>query len=296
MTSHTGVSNGKVPSDYRTAKISILLGIVLYAADNFFYAAKRVAFDGQYSSPEYAYISLSIFLLASFFLGLSAYSYLRIQRFSARPDQYEEVTGWHLVKIIFDSLSQHKRLFFLAFAVYSILFAFLDGILVFQPGVNFFLAYVVHGVTWRVETCCGLPGNVPVVLLYLPAQHFGVEFIPSSIILMILVSAMVGLNACLLYRAYYLSQTTRVRSANKGTAGGVIGAAFGLFVGCPTCAAAFLLSMIAGTGAMGVSAFISEYQPVFAVISLPLLFFSIIWQARSVRAILKGCSTPPVNA
>lgn len=295
MIAHTSASGNEKRLDYRTVKISVLLGIVLYSADNFFYAANRAAFNNQYSSPEYAYISLFIFALASSFIGFSASSFLRVQRLNVRSDNNEKATGWHLGEIVSDALSHQKRLFFSAIVVYALFFAFLDGILIFQPGVNFFTSYVVHGVTWRVETCCGLPGNIPVGLLYLPAQHIGVELIPSSVILMILVSVMVGLNACLLYRAYNLSRTQRVSSANKATIGGVVGAAFGLFVGCPTCAAAFFLSTIAGAGAMGFSAFISASQPFIAAISLPLLFFSIVWQARSIKTILKGCSIQQVK-
>jgi hypothetical protein len=240
------------------------------------------------------YVSLLIFVLASFFVGLAGYSYIAGERKAPMATHGESgVTEWRLGRILSDSLFLQRKLLVVSTVVYAFIFALLDGILVYQPSVNFTLAYAVRGVTWQVDTCCGLPGSVPVGLLYLPSQHIGVELIPLSVLLMILVSVLVGLNICLLYRAYSLSRSTRSSSV-KGTAGGIVGAAFGLFVGCPTCAAAFLLSMLAGTGAVAFSTFISSYQPVIAAVTLPLLLLSIFWQARSVRDILKGCSTPRV--
>jgi hypothetical protein len=70
-----------------------------------------------------------------------------------------------------------------------------------------------------------------------------------------------------------------------------LGAAFGLFAGCPTCAATFFISMIAGTGATALSTLISSYQPLVVAVTVPLLFFSIFWQAKSIGIILQGCNS-----
>jgi hypothetical protein len=273
-----------------------LLSISLFAASNFFYTFYRNAFVNVYSDPIYVYVSLAIMSVASLLLALAAFTYFRVQqKLPVSTEKESGVVEWHLGRIISDALYQHKMLFSSSVIIYAIFFALLDGILIYQPGVNFGAAYAVTGPTWRVETCCGLPGYVPVGLLYLPAQHAGLELIPISVLLMIFVSVLVGLNICLLRRAYSLSKSQNLKPGAKGSAGGIVGAAFGLFVGCPSCAAAFLLSMLAGTGAITFSSFIAAYQPLIAALTLPLLFVSIIWQGRSIRKILAGCASPQIR-
>ena len=186
---------------------------------------------------------------------------------------------WPLGRIISDAIFLQKKLFVSATAIYALVFALLDGILVYQPNVNFAIDYAVNSPTWRVATCCGTPAYVPVGLLYLPAQHLGVELFPLSVLLMLIVSVLVGLNVALIVKALRLSRSQNT----KGAAGSVLGAAFGLFAGCPTCAAAFFLSMIAGTGATAFSAIIAEYQPLIVALTLPLLTFSIYLPGKKHR-------------
>jgi hypothetical protein len=285
------------PTVQRNAPLALFLAsITLFAASNFFYTFFRDAFVNVYSDPTYVYVSLLIICTASVLLSLAAFTYFRVQQklpFSTEKDS--GVVEWRLGRIFSDALYQHKTLFSSSVVIYATFFALLDGILIYQPGVDFSKAYAVIGPTWRVETCCGLPGYVPVGLFYLPAQHTGLELIPMSILLMIFVSALVGLNICLLRMAYSLSKTQNLKPGAKGSAGGIVGAVFGLFVGCPTCAAAFLLSMFAGTGAIGFSSFIAAYQPLIAAFTLPLLFLSILWQGRSIRKILAGCASAQIR-
>lgn len=265
---------------------------MLFTATNLFYALNISEFYNLNAPSFYTYISLLLVSFATISIGISLFSYFSVQQ---KIPPVDEVLHWRLARIISDAVFQQKKLFVAASAIYAIVFALLDGILVYQPQVNFGLAYFVSGPTWRMVTCCGNPGYVPVGLFYLPAQHIGVELFPLSIFLLLVVSLLVGANVSLLVRAFRLSRTSSAKaSERKGVMGSVFGAAFGLFAGCPTCAAAFFLSMIAGTGATGLSSLIAEYQPLVVGLTLPLLSFAIYSQARSIGTILKGCDTKVV--
>ena len=289
----TSVEGAQDRPNYTLTKVSFALGIVLLTAIDFFYALNRSEFYAISAPPAYSYASLLIFVLASVSVGISVFSFLRIQQKIPPVADASKILHWRSVRIISDAVFQQKKLFVSATAIYAVVFALLDGILVYQPNVNFAIDYAVTGPTTRVLTCCGTPAYVPVGLLYLPAQHLGVELFPLSVSLLLIVSILVGLNVSLLFRAFSLSRTNLAKSKTsegKGVAGSILGAAFGLFAGCPTCAAAFFLSMIAGTGATAFSTLIAEYQPLIVALTLPLLLFSIFWQARSIGTILQGCS------
>lgn len=280
-------SSGK---PYGLAKIAFALGLGLVTADNFFYALNKAQFAGT-NQAAYVYSSLLMIVAASICFAASASSYVRAQRrFYVEPDSKQ--VRWSLGWIVSEAFYERKRLLLSSILLYAIFFSFIDAILVYQPTVNFFTAYVVSGPTWRVATCCGPPGYIPIGFLYLPAEHFGIQLIPISVLLMVCVSILVGLNVTLLYRAYVLS-SSKTASSSKGTIGSMIGAGLGLFAGCPTCAATFLLSTIAGTGSIALAGYIFAYQPLIVALTLPLLFFSILWQARSIRTILLGCAPRP---
>ena len=243
----TSVERAQDRPSYTLTKVSFVFGIVLLTAIDFFYLLNRSEFYNLSAPPVYSYASLLIFVLASVSIGISLLSFLRIQQEIPPVADASKILHWRPVRIISDAIFQQKRLFVSATAIYAVVFALLDGILVYQPNVNFFTYYFVNGPTWHVFTCCGTPPYVPVGLLYLPAQHVGVDLFPLSVSLMLIVSLLVGLNVSLLFRAFSLTRTSADEtetSRRKGVAGSVLGAAFGLFAGCPTCAAAFLFSMM----------------------------------------------------
>jgi hypothetical protein len=288
----TPLSRSKSSENGSLPKATFVLGVVLFSLDNFFYAVYRPEFSIGYHEADFALFPLLIIIAAAISLAASGFSYLRT-RHKVQVIGSDTVIQWSLGKIVSDAFFERRRLMLSATMVYAIFFAFIDAILVYQPNVNFATAYAVSGPTWRVALCCGLPGYVPIGLFYLPSIHFGLELIPLSLMLMILVSTLVGLNVTLLYESYSLSRS-RPMSPGRGFFGSIIGAMMGLFVGCPTCAATFLLSMIAGTGSLAFAGLVSAYQPLIAAITIPLLLFSILWQANSIRTMLRGCASQTV--
>ena len=281
--------------NYAVPKIAFVAGAALVTAGDRFYLKNINQFYG-YAAPQiYSLVSLLFVVLAAISFAVAMISYLQVEsRILPTVMKGSNVMHWRIGRIIADAFFGEKKIVVLAALLYALLFAFLDGILIYQPGVDFSAAYAVNGPTWRVVTCCGSPGNVPVGLLYLPTQHIGLQLIPLSILIMILVSALVRLNLSLLYRAFTGLRSEKLNvDGKRGITSGVFGVVFGLFTGCPTCAAAFFLSTIAGTGSTVFSAAIAKYQPLIVTLTIPMLLASAYWQAKSIRTLLQGCASSP---
>lgn len=275
---------------------SFFLGAILsFTGMNLIYAANKIDFESSSGTAFYPDVALILLVIGAIFLASSLLSFFSIE--SQRP--LERDAQFRLLKsagsIIAESISQNKLIVAATAAVYATIFALLDGILIYQPSVNFLTAYGVSNPAIVIENCCGPPGYIPVELIYFPSQHFGIQLIPISVMIMLLISLLVGVNVALLVVSVKKSRFSTTQKLDVGVKtspvfGGAFGSILGVFAGCPTCAAAFFLSMIAGSGATAFSIAISEFQPVIILLSVPLLFGSIWWQARAIGKILVGCS------
>jgi hypothetical protein len=293
------VSLEKSRPRYLVSEVSLLIALFFFTGLNILYAENKSDFQTSTGSAFYPDLTLLLLILGAAFLTLSSFSFLLVE--TKRPTQIDarsrvsKTTG----AIIADSIFQNKRVITVVAIVYGGIFAFLDGILIYQPSVDFASAYGFSSPAVVVENCCGPPGFIPAGLAYLPAQHFGIQIIPISIVIMILVSLLVGMNVALLITSVKKSrEVNQPQKANgpflangRSFLGGAFGAVIGVFAGCPTCAAAFFLSMIAGSGATAFSLAISEFQPVIVLVSIPVLLGSILWQSRSIGKMFSGCST-----
>jgi hypothetical protein len=108
-----------------------------------------------------------------------------------------------------------------------------------------------------------------------------------NVILAAVVSMMVGFNIALSAYAYRLRKTVQTKTSFVGG----LGAATGLFVGCPTCAGS-LLSAVLGFGVIGVgtsASALAPFQTLFIAASLPALAIAPLLLARSIRSISR-CS------
>jgi hypothetical protein len=289
----TAKEQREVAADFSGVKFSVITAFALFIVANLLYATNEQAFLSANSSLLFSLVSLVLVLGGAIALSWGAFSYLRIESRAAPTADEESKIQWPTGKIISDALLRHKRIVVFSALIYGVFFALIDGILVYQPGVDFASQYLVSSPSSFVEYCCGPPGYIPVGLVYLPAQHLGIQLIPISILTMILVSVLVGLNVSLLYSSVKQTRAGQYggMASGKKFAGGALGATLGLFAGCPTCAAAFFLSMIAGSGSTVFSAVVAQYQLLIVAISIPLLFFSIFYQARNLKNFLVGCPT-----
>jgi len=126
--------------------------------------------------------------------------------------------------------------------IYGAVFAVLSGMIVYSPLENFAGEYLVRVPSAIVAVCCGDAGFIPVLTVFL-TNHLGLLLIPADILILVVVSGLVGLNAALIVCQY----DNRPRSPSRRWLLGV-GAACGLFSACPTCAGLFLSILVLGVG------------------------------------------------
>lgn len=175
---------------------------------------------------------------------------------------------------------------------YAAVFAVLSGTLVYQPGVNFASVYGHSTPGYATAVCCGDFGSVPELNLYVsPASHLGVQLLPLSVLLLVLVPVLVTLNSAV---AVHSLRQKSIRTGRWITS---LGAFVGLWTGCPTCAGYFLLS---AAGGLGVSAFtfvLDPYQLAFVAVSIPLLVASPFLTAYGVkRGLVSRCALPTAGS
>lgn len=173
--------------------------------------------------------------------------------------------------------------------VYGVAYLFVSSVVVFQPSVNFAAAYGVTGSSWNAAACCGAPGTVPALIVYLsPQAHLALQVLPLDALFAVLVPILVGLNVTVASHSF----RNKVLRANSGWLGS-IGLLAGLFTGCPTCAGLFLAGAVGGFGATTLAVALAPFQILFVVLSIPLLLASpLIVALYSRKAIRAACAIP----
>jgi hypothetical protein len=180
-----------------------------------------------------------------------------------------------------------------AAVVYGAIYLLVSSILVYQPSVNFQTVYGVSGPTWDSAACCGSPGTVPALIVYLlPQAHLALQVLPLDLLFALVVPMLVGLNITLAAHSF---RNKALRSSSGWL--GSVGLLTGLFTGCPTCAGLFLASAVGGLGATSLAVALAPYQAFFVLLSIPLLLASpIVIAAYSRRAMRAACPVPDMNA
>jgi hypothetical protein len=111
------------------------------------------------------------------------------------------------------------------------------------------------------------------------------QIIPINLVLQIIVSYLVGLNASIAISAYTISK--------KGRGMSTIGAATGLFIACPTCAGTFLSIFIGTASGIALSIALSQMQTLFIAISIPVLLVTPYVMAKKLRNPDGSCKIDP---
>jgi len=173
---------------------------------------------------------------------------------------------------------------------YGVIYAFVSSNLVFQPGVDFASTYGVSSTGLNTIACCGSPGTVPEVVVYLlPQAHLALQLLPLSLLFQIVFPILVGFNMTIV--------SFSVRSRQARVTGGwlsTLAVTAGLFTGCPTCAGLFLASaFLGGTTASTLVLALAPYQAFFIAVSLPVLLLSPVLVASGVkRSMYAACRLP----
>jgi hypothetical protein len=268
--------------------VAFCLGFTWVALDSlgWYYSQQSLALYAQASLlrmvAEY-YLSEGIaigVLIGGVYL---VYRALLSGRFGAEPSSIRAIMANAL------SSKRDVQLGIVAAVAYAVIYAVVSSIVVFQPGVDFATTYGVTAPGWNAAACCGAPGTVPALILYLaPQAHVAFQILPLDALFVILVPVLVGLNVTV---AAYAVRSSQVR--NRARWVGSIGVLTGLFTGCPTCAGAFLAGAVGGFGATTLAVALAPYQILFVVISIPLLLVSPLVTSLSIRrSMLAACPVP----
>ncbi len=131
---------------------------------------------------------------------------------------------------------------------------------------------------YNLIICCNSLGYVPMLILSINS-NFSFLLIPMNFLLGIIISVLVGFNLTL---NIYLLEKIKSMKLSKRNFFSYVGISSGLFVGCPTCAGSFFYSL-AGFSSLITFSYLSFYQIIFVIISIPLLIFSIIVMAKLLQ-------------
>ncbi len=179
-----------------------------------------------------------------------------------------------------------RKIFVATFIGYGIFFSLISGTLVYQPEVNFAIHYGATIPSGFIAPCCDSPGYMPKIIVYL-TEHIGLQIIPINLVLQVVVSYLVGLNASIAINAYTISK--------KGRGVSTIGAATGLFIACPTCAGTFLSIFIGTASGIALSIALSQLQTLFIAISIPVLIITPYVMAKKLRNTDGSCKIDPTK-
>ena len=182
------------------------------------------------------------------------------------------------------SKKKYRNYFVVSTLLYGLFYAFVTSMIVYQPGIDFVQEYGATFPSAIVTPCCGTPLFAPIVTVYV-VNHLGLLIIPLTGLLLILISVLVGLNSALAIFAF----DSRARGIGKSWLGG-LGAVIGLFTGCPTCAGLFFANVLGGVGAVTLATGLASYQPLFILVSLPVLAVTPYLTSRSLAKVFReGC-------
>ena len=170
--------------------------------------------------------------------------------------------------------SKSRKVFVATFIGYGIFFSLISGTLVYQPEVNFAIHYGATIPSGFIAPCCDSPGYMPKIIIYL-TEHIGLQIIPINLVLQVVVSYLVGLNASIAINAYTISK--------KGRGMSTVGAATGLFIACPTCAGTFLSIFIGTASGIALSIALTQMQTLFIAISIPVLIVTPYVMAKKLQ-------------
>jgi hypothetical protein len=125
---------------------------------------------------------------------------------------------------------------------------------------------------------------MPKIIVYL-TEHVGLQIIPINLVLQVIVSYLVGLNAAIAISAFTISK--------KGRGVSTLGAATGLFIACPTCAGTFLSVFIGTASGIALTIALVQLQTLFIGIAIPILLITPFVMAKKLRNADGSCKIDP---
>lgn len=259
--------------------ISLILAFVIYSRFTMVAGEHLVFLTSELKA-------LASVILAITFASMASITYGLVKIFKA--EQQGSMNSNSLLYYITNAFSEKKywKIMVIAAITYGIFFGFLSRILIYNNDVSF-SQQGISIPSINIIPCCNIPGYVPMFSAYV-TDHFSILVIPLNIILAVVVSGLVGFNTAL--GVYAFRTSTKVRSTKKISFIGSVGAAGGLFVGCPTCAGSFFSALL-GFGVVGESiSALASFQTLFIALSIPVLIITPFLVARSIRTNHRTCN------
>jgi hypothetical protein len=270
-------------TDNRSGKKLIILGFSTIAIIFILYSRYQ---DPETFTPDavnsieriaYGFYIILLASLGAITYGIYLYHKNKVERKGKDLITIIALTTWN---------TRSKKIFVLAFIGYGIFFSLVSGTLVYQPEVNFAIHYGAKIPSGFLAPCCGELGYMPKIIIYL-TEHIGLQIIPINLVLQIIVSYLVGLNASIAASAYTISK--------KGRGMSTIGAVTGLFIACPTCAGAFSSIFIGTASGIALSIALAQLQTLFIAVSIPVLLVTPFVMAKKLRNSDGSCKTEPIK-
>jgi len=260
---------------------SLLVGTAIYSYEQqfmTFVTPERAAYFLQLAEFYLLILTLTVGIAI---LDLRRILYRRIR--VLRDEGFAKLTPGWLVPYVLAS-KRYRRYFVVTAVFYGLFYAIITSMIVYQPTIDFRQYYGAAVPSAIVTPCCGAPLFAPVVTVYL-VNHLGLLLIPLTLLLLLSISTLVGLNSALAVFAF----DNRAKSSGKVWLGGV-GAIVGLFTGCPTCAGLFFANVLGGAGAVSFATLLAYYQPVFILLGVPVLVGTLYLTSRSLSKVFRdGC-------
>jgi hypothetical protein len=277
-----GENGGMRPSWVTAAGVLVIcVATIFYSYEQSFMSFVTPALATSYAQLAYIYLVVMLIGGGLVVIGIRRMLSERIAQMNSRGVAPLN-PGWILPYVL--SQKRFRRCFGASAFLYGLFYAFVTSIIVYQPTVNFVQAYRATFPSALIGPCCGPPLYTPTLTVYL-VNHLGLLIIPLTVLLLVVVSVLVGLNFALAAFAF----SNRVRGTGRSWIGG-LGAIVGLFTGCPTCAGLFFANIVGGAGAVSFAAALSYYQPVFIALSIPVLLATPFLISRSLSKVIKeGC-------
>ena len=198
-----------------------------------------------------------------------------------------------IIVIARTSYSRNKKfsmVFWCASIGYGLFFSMTSGILIYRAdGLSH--GYDIESIPSVTIISYGSVGYVPTLSVAL-TENIGFLVIPINLVIMIIVSVLVGLNAMLSFYAF--DSRPKKKAATKSaslSSLGLIGAATGLFTACPTCASLFIFNFLLGSFAPAIATFTAAFYTLFIAITIPLLLITPIITAIGIRRMQSANTT-----
>jgi len=258
----------------------IVLGFVSIAILFLIYARLQNASVTPDAIPAIERLALGFYIALLISFGAISYGLYRYH-----TQKVLEKDGGILSTIAISTYNNRSRkIFALAFVSYGIFFSLTSGTLVYQPEVVFSEHYGATVPSAHITPCCGDPGYMPKFIVYF-TEHIGLQIIPINLLLQIIVSYLVGLNAALAVNAISIAKKEGGLSS--------VGAATGLFIACPTCVGTLLSVFISTSSVLAFTVVLTQLQTLFIAITIPVLFFTPVIMARKLRRPDGSCAVKP---